>query len=88
MVVGLDYKNPYLSPYKEFQRWKHHPEVAKYLQGGECIAYGGRVLNEGGYHSIPKLTFPGKFNSIFHLPHIGRWCIDWMFCRIFKFCED
>lgn len=60
MVVGLNYKNPYLSPYKEFQRWKHHPEVSKYLKGGECIAYGGRVLNEGGYHSIPKLTFPGK----------------------------
>jgi electron-transferring-flavoprotein dehydrogenase len=59
MVVGLDYKNPYLNPYKEFQRWKHHPEVAKYLEGGECIAYGGRVLNEGGYHAIPKLTFPG-----------------------------
>lgn len=59
MVVGLDYKNPYLNPYREFQRWKHHPEVSKYLEGGECIAYGGRVLNEGGYHAIPKLTFPG-----------------------------
>lgn len=59
MVVGLDYENPYLSPYKEFQRWKHHPEVRKHLEGGECISYGARVLNEGGFHSIPKLTFPG-----------------------------
>ncbi|CAE7853480.1 ETFDH, partial [Symbiodinium microadriaticum] len=59
MVVGLDYANPYLNPYREFQRWKHHPNVAKYLQGGECIAYGARCLNEGGYHAIPKLTFPG-----------------------------
>lgn len=59
MVVGLNYENPYLNPYKEFQRWKHHPEVAKFLKDGECVAYGARVLNEGGYHAIPKLTFPG-----------------------------
>ena len=59
MVVGLDYSNPYLNPYKEFQRWKHHPEVSKHLKGGECVSYGARVLNEGGYHAIPKLTFPG-----------------------------
>jgi electron-transferring-flavoprotein dehydrogenase len=59
MVVGLDYQNPHLSPYQEFQRWKHHPEVAKYLEGGRCISYGARALNEGGYHAIPKLTFPG-----------------------------
>lgn len=59
MVVGLDYANPYLNPYKEFQRWKTHPEIRKHLEGGECISYGGRVLNEGGFHSIPKLTFPG-----------------------------
>jgi len=121
-VVGLDYENPHLSPYKEFQvsdeersdasslrssfiaqreriimflvdsllvvlrstnnislyitrfsslgflnlffvssvqRWKHHPEVKRHLEHGECISYGARVLNEGGYHSIPKLTFPG-----------------------------
>jgi electron-transferring-flavoprotein dehydrogenase len=58
-VVGLDYENPYLNPYKEFQQWKTHPEVKKHIEGGECIAYGARVLNEGGYHSIPKLTFPG-----------------------------
>lgn len=59
MVVGLDYKNPYLNPYKEFQRWKHHPSVSEYLEKGKCISYGARVLNEGGFHAIPKLTFPG-----------------------------
>jgi len=58
-VVGLDYENPYLSPYQEFQRWKHHPDVAKHLEGGECVQYGARCLNEGGFHAIPKLTFPG-----------------------------
>jgi hypothetical protein len=59
MVVGLDYGNPYLNPYREFQRWKHHPAIAEHLQGGECISYGARVLNEGGFHAIPKLTMPG-----------------------------
>ncbi|KAH9817484.1 hypothetical protein DFH28DRAFT_153234 [Melampsora americana] len=59
MVVGLDYPNPTLSPYQEFQRLKHHPFFSKILEGGECIAYGARALNEGGYQSIPKLTFPG-----------------------------
>jgi len=59
LVVGLDYENPYLNPYQEFQRWKTHPEISKHLAGGTCISYGARVLNEGGYHSIPKLTVPG-----------------------------
>ena len=59
LVVGLDYKNPYLNPYAEFQRWKHHPRVSAHLKGGECIQYGARVINEGGFQSIPKLTFPG-----------------------------
>jgi len=59
MVVGLDYQNPYLSPYEEFQRFKHHPDVKKHLEGGECVAYGARVINEGGLQAIPKLTFPG-----------------------------
>mmetsp|Transcript_8264 Transcript_8264/g.15850 ORF Transcript_8264/g.15850 Transcript_8264/m.15850 type:complete len:549 (+) Transcript_8264:86-1732(+) len=58
-VVGLDYENPHLNPYAEFQRWKHHPLVSKHLEGGRCISYGARALNEGGYHAIPKLTFPG-----------------------------
>lgn len=59
-VVGLDYQNPYLNPYKEFQKWKTHPSVAQHIQNGTCISYGARVLNEGGYHSIPnKLSVPG-----------------------------
>ncbi|XP_030624613.1 electron transfer flavoprotein-ubiquinone oxidoreductase, mitochondrial isoform X1 [Chanos chanos] len=58
-VVGLDYTNPYLSPFREFQRWKHHPSVACTLEGGNRIAYGARALNEGGFQSLPKLTFPG-----------------------------
>ncbi|WP_420547710.1 electron transfer flavoprotein-ubiquinone oxidoreductase [Curvivirga sp.] len=59
MVVGLDYSNPYLSPYQEFQRFKHHPDIKKVLEGGRRISYGARALNEGGYQSIPTLTFPG-----------------------------
>ena len=57
-VVGLDYENPYLNPYKEFQRWKTHPEIRKHLEHDDarCISYGARVLNEGGYHAIPKLV--------------------------------
>ncbi|XP_016429052.1 LOW QUALITY PROTEIN: electron transfer flavoprotein-ubiquinone oxidoreductase, mitochondrial-like [Sinocyclocheilus rhinocerous] len=58
-VVGLDYTNPYLSPFREFQRWKHHPSVMSTLEGGNRIAYGARALNEGGSQSIPKVTFPG-----------------------------
>lgn len=58
-VVGLDYKNPYLNPYQEFQRWKTHAEVSKYLKGGKCIKYGARALNEGGYFAVPQLAFPG-----------------------------
>uniref|UniRef100_A0A672QY53 Electron transfer flavoprotein-ubiquinone oxidoreductase n=1 Tax=Sinocyclocheilus grahami TaxID=75366 RepID=A0A672QY53_SINGR len=57
--VGLDYTNPYLSPFREFQRWKHHPSVMSTLEGGNRIAYGARALNEGGSQSIPKVTFPG-----------------------------
>ena len=57
-VVGLDYPNPYLSPYEEFQRFKHHPAIAPHLEGGKP-QYGARVINEGGFQSIPKLTFPG-----------------------------
>ncbi|WP_374487054.1 electron transfer flavoprotein-ubiquinone oxidoreductase [Zoogloea sp.] len=58
-VVGLDYSNPHLSPYEEFQRFKTHPEIRKYFEGGRRIAYGARALNEGGFQSVPKLTFPG-----------------------------
>ncbi|CAI4052381.1 hypothetical protein SKDZ_15G4880 [Saccharomyces kudriavzevii ZP591] len=59
IVVGLDYKNPYVSPYKEFQKMKHHPYYSKVLEGGRCIAYAARALNEGGLQSVPKLNFPG-----------------------------
>ena len=59
LVVGLDYKNPYLDPFEEFQRFKHHPTISPLLEGGRCIAYGARALNEGGFQSIPKLAFPG-----------------------------
>lgn len=59
LVVGLDYKNPYVSPYQEFQKMKHHPYYKKILDGGTCISYAARALNEGGLQSIPKLYFPG-----------------------------
>jgi len=59
LIIGLDYKNPHMSPYNEFQRFKHHPRVEALLEGGECISYGARVVNEGGFQSIPKVTFPG-----------------------------
>lgn len=58
-VVGLDYQNPYLSPFEEMQRYKTHPEIKKYLEGGKRISYGARALVEGGLQSLPKLTFPG-----------------------------
>ncbi|MBA3661777.1 MAG: electron transfer flavoprotein-ubiquinone oxidoreductase [Gammaproteobacteria bacterium] len=58
-VVGLDYENPYLNPYEEFQRFKTHPAIAPLLKNGRRIGYGGRTLIEGGLQSIPKLIFPG-----------------------------
>ena len=58
-VVGLGYENPHLSPYEEFQRYKTHPEIRKFLEGGKRIAYGARALVAGGLQSLPKLTFPG-----------------------------
>jgi len=59
LIVALDYKNPYLSPFEEFQRWKSHPKIRCYLDGGKRIAYGARAVNKGGLQSLPKLTFPG-----------------------------
>ncbi len=59
MVIGLDYQNPYLSPFEELQRYKTHPVIRQVLEGGQCIAYGARALSEGGIQSLPKLTFPG-----------------------------
>jgi electron-transferring-flavoprotein dehydrogenase len=58
-VVGLDYRNPHLAPFDEFQRFKTHPRIRPMLEGGKRIAYGARALNEGGFQSIPKLVFPG-----------------------------
>jgi electron-transferring-flavoprotein dehydrogenase len=58
-VVGLDYENPYLSPYDEFQRFKTHPEIRGFFTGGRRISYGARAISEGGFQSLPKLTFPG-----------------------------
>ncbi|KAF1983718.1 hypothetical protein K402DRAFT_423580 [Aulographum hederae CBS 113979] len=59
LVVGLDYPNPWLAPYGEFQKMKQHPMYRPYLEGGKCISYGARALNEGGFQSIPKCAFPG-----------------------------
>ena len=58
-VIGLDYENPHLSPFDELQRFKTHPAIRPVFEGGRRIAYGARALNEGGFQSIPKLTFPG-----------------------------
>ena len=58
-MVGLDYQNPYLSPFEEFQRFKTHPEIRKTFEGGRRIAYGARSLIEGGLQSLPKLSFKG-----------------------------
>ncbi len=59
LIVGLSYKNPSLSPFSEFQRWKQHPKIAALLKGGERISYGARAVNKGGLQSLPKLVFPG-----------------------------
>ena len=58
-VVHLNYKNPFLSPFDEFQRFKQHPQVRRFLEGGKRIAYGARAICEGGVQSVPKLAFPG-----------------------------
>jgi electron-transferring-flavoprotein dehydrogenase len=58
-VIHLNYKNPYLSPFDEFQRFKNHPTIRPTFEGGKRLAYGARALSEGGFQSVPKLTFPG-----------------------------
>ena len=58
-VVALDYDNPYLSPFEEFQRWKTHPAIRAEIEGGRRISYGARAINEGGYQAIPELVVPG-----------------------------
>lgn len=58
-VVALNYRNPYVSPFEEFQRWKQHPAIREILEGGKRVSYGARAINEGGWQSVPKLVFPG-----------------------------
>ncbi len=58
-VVALDYANPYVYPFEEFQRWKQHPAIREILEGGRRVSYGARAINEGGWQSVPRLSFPG-----------------------------
>ena len=58
-VIALNYENPHLEPFAEFQRWKHHPRIRPVLEGGERVFYGARAVNKGGLQSLPRLTFPG-----------------------------
>ncbi|MGI9289707.1 MAG: electron transfer flavoprotein-ubiquinone oxidoreductase [Gammaproteobacteria bacterium] len=58
-IIALNYSNPHLNPFKEFQRWKHHPKISQYLEGAERVSYGARAVNKGGLQSLPKLVFPG-----------------------------
>jgi len=58
-VIGLDYRNPFLNPFEEFQRFKTHPAIRPFFEGGRRVAYGARALNEGGFQSIPRLDLPG-----------------------------
>jgi electron-transferring-flavoprotein dehydrogenase len=58
-VTTLDYANPYVYPFEEFQRWKQHPEIRQILEGGKRVSYGARAINEGGWQSVPRLAFPG-----------------------------
>lgn len=59
LIVDLNYSNPHLSPFDEFQRYKHHPKIAQYLAGGKRVSYGARAMAKGGYNSLPKMTMPG-----------------------------
>jgi electron-transferring-flavoprotein dehydrogenase len=58
-VTALDYRNPWVYPFEEFQRWKQHPAIRAILEGGRRVAYGARAINEGGWQSVPRLAFPG-----------------------------
>ncbi|MGR0279757.1 electron transfer flavoprotein-ubiquinone oxidoreductase [Marinomonas dokdonensis] len=59
LIMDLNYKNPHLSPYEEFQRYKHHPLIAKHLEGAKRVSYGARAIAKGGWSSLPKMSFPG-----------------------------
>jgi electron-transferring-flavoprotein dehydrogenase len=58
-VIGLDYSNPYLNTFRTFQQWKTHPKISEILEGGECLQYGARALNEGGHQAVPEMVMPG-----------------------------
>lgn len=59
LIVDLSYSNPYMSPFEEFQRYKHHPVIKQYLEGGKRVSYGARAIAKGGLQALPKMTFPG-----------------------------
>src|SRR5690554_7195497 len=59
LITDLSYSNPHLSPFEEFQRYKLHPEIRKFLEGGKRVSYGARAITKGGFNSLPKMTFPG-----------------------------
>lgn len=59
LIIDLNYSNPYLNPFEEFQRLKHHPKFAQYLEGGKRVSYGARAIAKGGFNSLPKMTMPG-----------------------------
>ncbi len=59
LIVDLNYSNPHLSPFDEFQRYKHHPKISQYLDGGKRVSYGARAMAKGGFNSLPKMTMPG-----------------------------
>ena len=59
LIADLNYSNPHMSPFEEFQRWKHHPETLKYIEGGTRITYGARAITKGGSNSLPRMYFPG-----------------------------
>jgi len=59
LIVDLSYSNPHLSPFDEFQRYKHHPKISQYLEGGKRVSYGARAMAKGGFNSLPKMTMPG-----------------------------
>jgi len=59
LIIDLNYANPHLSPFDEFQRYKHHPKISQYLEGGKRVSYGARAMAKGGFNSLPKMTMPG-----------------------------
>jgi electron-transferring-flavoprotein dehydrogenase len=59
LIIDLSYSNPHLSPFEEFQRYKHHPKISQYLEGGKRVSYGARAMAKGGFNSLPKMTMPG-----------------------------